>query len=105
MDLQLKKGLLELLVLSILRSGDFYGYILMNEVSKFVDVSDTALYPILKRLESDGELITYSLEHNGRLRKYYQITQKGIIRLKNSKEDWIIIKKMFHKILGGDFNE
>lgn len=102
MDLQLKKGLLELLVLSLLRGGDFYGYILMDEVSKFVDVSDSALYPILRRLESNGELLTYSQEHNGRLRKYYKITEKGIIRLKNSKSEWIVIKNIYRVILGGD---
>jgi PadR family transcriptional regulator PadR len=77
MDPQLKKGILDALVLSILRSGDTYGYELSENVSRIIDVAETALYPVLRRLESQQLLETYVVEHNGRLRRYYSITKRG----------------------------
>lgn len=74
---QMKKGMLDPLVLSILRDGDTYGYELSERVAGIVDVAQTALYPVLRRLEAQGLLETYSVEHNGRLRRYYRITKKG----------------------------
>lgn len=100
MDAQLKRGILDYLVLAILKEDDYYGYILMNEVTKWIDVSDFALYPILRRLESEGYLDTYSKQENGRLRKYYRINTKGLEKLSEAKDDWITIKNIYSKILG-----
>ncbi len=77
MDPQLKKGVLDALVLSIVKDGDTYGYELSEKVSRIIDVAETALYPVLRRLESQELLETYTVEHNGRLRRYYRITKKG----------------------------
>ena len=77
MDPQLKKGILDALVLAVLQGGDTYGYELSERVAAIVDVSETALYPVLRRLEAQGMLGTYSVEHNGRLRKYYRLTEPG----------------------------
>lgn len=105
MDAQIKRGIIELLVISLLVKKDYYGYILMEDVSKFLDVSDSALYPILRRLETDGCLTTYSLECNGRLRKYYKITDKGIQKLSIAKKDWEVLKKIYSQILGSEIDE
>ncbi len=77
MDPQLKKGILDALVLRILKNGDTYGYELSEKVAGIVEVSETALYPILRRLETQNLLETYTVEHNGRLRRYYRITGTG----------------------------
>ena len=77
MDPQMKKGILDALVLAILREGDTYGYQLSERVSGIMEVAETALYPVLRRLEAGDMLSTYSEEHNGRLRRYYRITKKG----------------------------
>ena len=105
MDAQIKRGIIELLVISLLTKKDYYGYILMEDVSEFLDVSDSALYPILRRLETDGCLQTYSQECNGRLRKYYKITEKGVQKLAIAKNDWKILKKIYNHILGGEIDE
>lgn len=77
MNIQMKKGLLDSLVLSVVNKGDTYGYQLSTDVSKIIEVAETALYPVLRRLEMQDLLKTYSKEYNGRLRKYYTITKKG----------------------------
>lgn len=77
MNSQLKKGFLEVCVLATLRNKDLYGYKLIEDVSKYIDISESTLYPVLKRLESAGRLTIYTQEHNGRLRKYYRITDEG----------------------------
>lgn len=77
MDAQLKKGFLEVCVLAALKNKDLYGYKLIEDISKYIDISESTLYPILKRLESSRCLTTYTQEHNSRLRKYYSITNEG----------------------------
>jgi len=77
MDAQLKKGLLESLVLAALMNEDGYGYSLSEKVGAVVEIAETALYPVLRRLEEQGSLSTYPVEHGGRLRKYYRITDSG----------------------------
>ncbi|HOJ80453.1 MAG TPA: PadR family transcriptional regulator, partial [Clostridiales bacterium] len=74
MDAQMKKGLLDACVLHILTKGDTYGYKLTREITDLMDVSESSLYPVLRRLETQGFLETYSAEHSGRLRRYYRIT-------------------------------
>lgn len=88
MDVQLKRGLLEVCVLKSLQDSDSYGYQIIKDVSPYIEISESTLYPILKRLEA-GELLTaYSVEHNGRLRKYYRITQTGVARINEFLDEW-----------------
>ncbi len=82
MDIQLKRGLLEVCVLSAIKNKDSYGYKIIKDVKPYIEISESTLYPILKRLESANMLTVKSVEHNGRLRKYYHITQNGLDRLK-----------------------
>ena len=71
MESQLKRGLIEICVLAAIRKQDSYGYQIIKDISPYLSISESTLYPILKRLESNGNLTVYSIEHNGRLRKYY----------------------------------
>ena len=73
MDVQLKRGILEICVLASVKGEDSYGYKIIKDIQPYMEISESTLYPILKRLESSGCLTHYSVEHNGRLRKYYQI--------------------------------
>ena len=77
MDSQLKRGMLDVCVLSVLNGGESYGYKIITDLAQYVTVSESTLYPILKRLEQGNFVTTRTAEHNGRLRKYYMITQKG----------------------------
>ena len=88
MDVQLKRGLLEVCVLAAIKNEESYGYRIIKDVAPFVEISESTLYPILRRLES-GELLTVrSAEHNGRLRKYYRITDVGRARLAEFAREW-----------------
>lgn len=100
MDIQLKKGLLEFCVLSVLKKSDSYGYQLIKDISSCIEISESTLYPILKRLESNAYLETYSVEHNNRLRKYYRITPKGEIHIKNFLNDWQQVMNVYYFIKG-----
>ena len=88
MDIQLKRGILDACVLTVLRRGDSYGYRLTRDVGELIEVSESTLYPILKRLEAGGLVTVYSMEHNGRLRKYYSITEKGRQRIDTFLDEW-----------------
>lgn len=88
MDAQLKKGVLDACVLAAISKQDSYGYQIVKDVSSCIEISESTLYPILKRLEAAGALKTYSIEHNGRLRKYYRITPKGQQRINEFCDDW-----------------
>ena len=88
MDIQLKRGLIEICVLSLLSKSDSYGYALIRDVSECVEISESTLYPILKRLESANMLSVYTVEYNGRLRKYYTITDTGRTRLSEFPCEW-----------------
>lgn len=86
---QFKKGVLELLVLLIVEKKDKYGYELVEEVSKIVDVNEGTIYPILKRLTNEGYFETYLEESNeGPIRKYYHITALGKKRSEEQKKEW-----------------
>ena len=88
MDVQLRKGLLEVCVLAAVREHDSYGYQIIREIEPYVEISESTLYPILRRLEAARLLTEYSVAHNGRLRKYYRITDAGHARLAEFEEDW-----------------
>lgn len=102
MDIQLKKGLLELCVLAVLKTKDSYGYQIIKDINNYIEISESTLYPILKRLQESDCLTTYNKEYNGRLRKYYCITQKGKKRLIDCKEDYEQINRIYKFILGGN---
>ena len=102
MDAQMKKGLLDVCVLSILKKEDTYGYKLTQEITGLLETSESALYPVLRRLESQGLLETYTAEHSGRLRKYYSITVKGSAKLKEYVDEMKELKKVLDKIIGGE---
>jgi PadR family transcriptional regulator PadR len=77
MDTQRKKGVLEICVLAALQREPSYGYRIVSSISPYIDVLESTLYPILRRLESSGCVSTFTQEHNGRLRKYYRLEPPG----------------------------
>ena len=77
MDVQLRKGILELCVLAALREGESYGYQIIKDISKYIEISESTLYPILRRLETSGQVDSYQTPYNNRLRKYYRLTEAG----------------------------
>ena len=101
MDTQLKKGLLDVCVLSVLRNGESYGYKIISDVAPYIEISESTLYPILKRLEASGAVSTHSREYNGRLRKYYEITEKGMQRIVEFIEDVREFEKIYECIVNG----
>lgn len=100
MDIQLKKGLLEFCVLSVLKKSDSYGYQLIKDISTCIEISESTLYPILKRLENGAYLETYSVEHNSRLRKYYKLTDKGKDYVDEFLNDWKEVMEIYYFIRG-----
>lgn len=88
MDIQLKRGLLDVCVLSSIKNEDSYGYKIVRDIQPYISISESTLYPILRRLESAEMLTVYSVEHNGRLRKYYRINEKGLERLREFEDEW-----------------
>ncbi len=92
MDIQLKKGIVEVCVLTCLKEEASYGYKIISDLSNIITISESTLYPILKRLEAGGFLTTYSKDFNGRLRKYYKITSKGLEKILEFLEDWKELK-------------
>ena len=105
MDIQLKKGLLEFCVLAVLNKSDSYGYQIIKDVSSCIEISESTLYPILKRLEADSYLNTYSVEYNSRLRKYYQITDEGRKRINEFLGEWQQVMKIYYFIKGEHSHE
>ena len=88
MDVQMKRGLLDICVLSAIKNEDSYGYKIIKDIKPFVEISESTLYPILRRLEGAQFLTVYSTEHNGRLRKYYHITPQGLSRIDEFIDEW-----------------
>ena len=88
MNIQLKRGLLDVCVLSAIKDEDSYGYKIIKDIKPYIELSESTLYTILKRLETSNMLTVRSAEHDGRLRKYYHITDAGLNRIEEFKEDW-----------------
>ena len=88
MDIQLKRGLLDVCVLAAIKNEDSYGYKIIKDMKPYVELSESTLYTILKRLELADMLTVRSAEHDGRLRKYYHITDAGLERIADFKRDW-----------------
>ena len=91
MDIQLKRGLLDVCVLAAIKSEDSYGYKIIKDMKPYIELSESTLYTILKRLETANMLTVHTAEHGGRLRKYYHITEEGKKRIADFKAEW---KKM-----------
>jgi len=98
MDIQLKRGLLDVCVLAAIKDGESYGYQIIKDIKPYAEISESTLYPILRRLESAGLLTVRSAEHNGRLRKYYAITPQGHNRIEDFKEEWRDIMNIYNFI-------
>lgn len=98
MDIQLKKGILELCVLYAIRNGESYGYKIISDLQGIIEISESTLYPILKRLESGGYVTTRTAEYSGRLRRYYKITNLGLGKLASGRSDLQEINAIYRKI-------
>ena len=101
MDIQLKKGVLDTCVLFALSRGESYGYKIINDLSPVIEISESTLYPILKRLEAGGCLATRTAEYGGRLRRYYSLTSLGRAKLESGKADLREIMEIYRKMFGG----
>lgn len=101
LDAQMKRGLVEHCVLAALARGDSYGYQIVKDMAPFVTVTESTLYPILRRLEGAGALTVYSVEHSGRLRKFYHLTPAGRRQLESFAADWGEVAAMYEFIRGG----
>ena len=99
MDAQMKKGMVEVCILSLLTRGDSYGYQLIKDIAPIMELSESTLYPVLRRLEAAQCLTVYSVEHNGRLRKYYAITDAGRARIAAFLEEWADVKRVYDFIV------
>ena len=102
---QMKRGLLDICVLTAVVNADSYGYKIIKDISGCIQISESTLYPILKRLESSGDLTSYSVEHNGRLRKFYKITDSGRQKILEFLNSWEEISKIYDYIKGETSNE
>lgn len=105
MDIQLKRGLLDICVLAAIKNEDSYGYKIIKDLKPNIELSESTLYTILKRLESAEMLTVRTVEHNGRLRKYYHITDAGLQRIKAFKEDWQEIVSIYRFVTREDKND
>ena len=104
MDIQLKRGLLDVCVLAAIRSEDSYGYKIIKDMKPYIELSESTLYTILKRLEMSDMLTVKTAEHDGRLRKYYHITKDGLKRIEEFKCDWNEILSIYKFVTKGDGN-
>ena len=102
MDIQLKRGILDVCVLAAIKDGESYGYKIIKDLKPCIELSESTLYTILKRLEAGEMLTVRTAEHNGQLRKYYQITEAGLSRIEAFKEEWREVMSMYQFITKED---
>jgi PadR family transcriptional regulator PadR len=102
MDNQLKRGILDVCVLAAIKDEDSYGYKIIKDLKPCIEMSESTLYTILKRLEGANMLTVKTAEHNGRLRKYYHITKAGLGRIEDFKEEWREVMLMYNFVTKGD---
>ena len=102
MDIQLKRGLLDVCVLAAIKSEDSYGYKIIKDMKPYIELSESTLYTILKRLEGANMLTVRTAEHGGRLRKYYRITSEGRKRIEDFKDEWKEILSIYRFVTKGD---
>lgn len=102
MYIQLKRGILDVCVLAAIKDNDSYGYQIIKDIKPYIEMTESTLYTILKRLENTDMLTVYSIEHNGRLRKYYRITNAGLKRIEDFKNEWHEVMSIYKFITKGD---
>ena len=102
MDIQLKRGLLDVCVLAAIKDGESYGYKIIKDMKPYIELSESTLYTILKRLELAGLLTVRSSEHDGRLRKYYRITAAGLGRIRDFKNEWREVMSIYQFVTKGE---
>lgn len=102
MDVQLKRGLLDVCVLAAIKNEDSYGYKMIKDMKPYLELSESTLYTILKRLELSKMLTVRTAEHEGRLRKYYHITPLGLQRIDEFKDDWKEIMSIYRFVTKED---
>lgn len=102
MDVQLKKGILDVCVLYAIGRGESYGYKIISDLEGVIEISESTLYPILKRLEAGGYVTTRTAEYHGRLRRYYRITDAGRMKLYAGRGDLLEIHSIYLKLFGGE---
>ncbi len=102
MDIQLKRGLLDVCVLAAIKSEDSYGYKIIKDLKPYMELSESTLYTILKRLETAEMLTVRTAEHGGRLRKYYRITEEGLKRIEAFKREWNEILSVYQFVTKED---
>ena len=102
MDIQLKRGLLDVCVLAAIRGEDSYGYKIIKDMKPYIELSESTLYTILKRLETANMLTVRTAEHDGRLRKYYRITEEGLKRIDEFRNDWEEILSIYRFVTKED---
>jgi len=102
MDTQLKRGLLDVCVLAAIKGEDSYGYKIIKDLSPYIRLSESTLYTMRTRLESSGMLTVRNVEHDGRLRKYYHITEAGLRRIDEFKDEWKEIFAIYQFIVKED---
>ena len=101
-DIQLKRGILDVCVLAAIKNEDSYGYKIIKDMKPYIEMSESTLYTILKRLEISEMLTVKSAEHNGRLRKYYHITDAGLSRIEDFKEEWKEVMSIYKFVIRED---
>ena len=102
MDIQLKRGLLDVCVLTAIKNEDSYGYKIIKDMKPYIEMSESTLYTILKRLEQAKMLTVRTQEHGGRLRKYYHITRLGLQRIAEFKEEWREVMTVYQFVMKED---
>ncbi len=102
MVFQLGAPLLDACVLAVLAKNDAYGYILSREIKQVVDISESTLYPVLRRLQKDGCLTTYDQPVSGRNRRYYALTEKGRSMFGEYAAEWERFKASIDLLMGGN---
>ena len=102
MDVQLKRGLLDVCVLAAIKNEDSYGYQIIKDLKPCIELSESTLYTILKRLEAANMLTVRTAEHGGRLRKYYHITPEGRKRIEDFKDEWKEIMSIYRFVTKED---
>ena len=102
MDIQLKRGILEVCVLAAIKNEESYGYKIIKDMKPWVEMTESTLYTILKRLELSKMLTVRSSEHGGRLRKYYRITKAGLGRIEDFKAEWSEVMAMYQFVTKED---
>lgn len=102
MDIQLKRGLLDVCVLTAIKNEDSYGYKIIKDMKPYLEMSESTLYTILKRLELLEMLTVKTSEHNGRLRKYYHITSAGLKRIEEFKNEWREVMSIYKYVTKED---